>query len=427
MGIQKVLIAMATLLSSFHVFATANCVPGVYSDGSTNAAILRNDLAQGSGIRYLMLDGIFGNTQSKSIPFHCQSTFIRLNSGATAPLKQVSLRRTSTTFMSAHTHLSGELIEPVGASQNTYPLIVMVHGSEQDPAIGNSKAMLLAAMGIAVFVYDKRGTGQSAGFYTQNFELLAEDAAMAMRHSRSLVTGYIKRAGFWGESQGGWVAPLAATLTPVDFIVVSYGLIASPIEEDLDQMLLEAQQQQLSEHQLKHIRRLSKITAKILLSNFNVGFVELESLRKELKLQPWINSINGEYSGAMFRMSDKDLRRIGHAYFDNLELIWNYESMSVLKKLQVPILWIVAEKDREAPIERTLQSLRTLKKINSTLHVYIFPDTDHGMYEYKEQPDGSRTNIRVANGYFRLIAEWINEKEQPYSGNGFVIDSVNRF
>jgi pimeloyl-ACP methyl ester carboxylesterase len=239
-----------------------------------------------------------------------------------------------------------------------------------------------------------------------------------------LVTGRIKRKGFWGASQGGWVAPLAATLTPVDFVVVSFGLIASPIEEDLDQMLLEAQQQQLDASQLKQIRRLSKMTAKILVSNFNTGFVELEKLRTELKAQSWSGKINGEYSGAMLRMGDKELRRIGRAYFDNLELIWNYESIPALKKLQVPILWIVAEKDREAPIQRTLQALNLLKKSNSALSAYIFPDTDHGMYEYNELPDGSRNNTRVTNGYFRLITEWIHEKEQPYSGNGLLINPV---
>ncbi|OZY86384.1 hypothetical protein CBP51_04985 [Cellvibrio mixtus] len=424
MDFQKVLMAIVGVLASFHVLATDNCWPGVYSDGAVNVAIVQKGLEEGLGFRYLTLDGVFGNTQSESVPFQCQSGFIRLKNGGAVPLELVLLRRTFTTFISEDTQLSGELIEPLNAIQNTYPLVVMVHGSEQEPAIGNSRAMLLAAMGIAVFAYDKRGTGQSAGFYTQNFELLAEDAVAAMRHARSLVTGGVKRAGFWGASQGGWVAPLAATLTPVDFLVVSYGLIASPIEEDLDQMLLEAQEQQLSASQLKQVRRLSKITAKILLSSFNTGFVELEQLRKELKMQLWINKINGEYSGAMLRMSDNDFRRIGHAYFDNLELIWNYESMPVLKKLQVPILWIVAENDREAPVERTLQSLRILKKLNSKLQVYIFPNTDHGMYEYNERPDGSRNKIRITDGYFRLITEWVNQKEQPYSGSG-LLDPVN--
>ncbi len=92
MNLRKFLIAVVGLLTSLHVFATGNCRPGVYSDGAANAAVLRNEPEDGSGIRYLMLDGVFGNTQSESIPFKCQSKFIRLNNSAATPLKLVSPR-----------------------------------------------------------------------------------------------------------------------------------------------------------------------------------------------------------------------------------------------------------------------------------------------------------------------------------------------
>ncbi|HCS64045.1 MAG TPA: alpha/beta hydrolase [Cellvibrio sp.] len=298
----------------------------------------------------------------------------------------------------------------------------MVHGSEQSPAIGNSRALLLAGLGISVFVYDKRGTGQSTGIYTQNFELLAEDAAAAMTHARRFAAGRFGRAGYWGASQGGWVAPLAATRAHADFIVVGYGLVASPIEEDLDQMILEVQQQKFSSAHIDQIRRLSTVTAKILTSHFTDGLNELETLRQEYKTKPWINTINGEYSGAMLRMSHADLKRIGRAVFDNLELIWDYKSSPVLEKIQVPLLWIAAENDREAPSARTLQQLAKIKKINTALQVYVFPNTDHGMYEYTEMSDGSRQYIRVTNGYFRLVAEWTQEDKTPFTGKAFSLN-----
>src|SRR3546814_4024148 len=90
----------------------------------------------------------------------------------------------------------------------------------------------MAAQGISVFVYDKRGTGGSEGEYTQNFELLAADAAKALDTARGMTAGRHGRAGFFGGSQGGWVAPLAATRTKADFVAVGFGLVASPIEED---------------------------------------------------------------------------------------------------------------------------------------------------------------------------------------------------
>ena len=58
----------------------------------------------------------------------------------------------------------------------------MVHGSERLPAVGNwDDPYLLAAHGIAGFVYDKRGTGLSCGEFTADFRKLAADAAAAAR------------------------------------------------------------------------------------------------------------------------------------------------------------------------------------------------------------------------------------------------------
>ena len=419
MDARTIISALFGLLISHYTSANTACFPGVYSDGKANVVVVHKKSSDAE-LAFLTLNGFFGKINSDHDIFLCQPGAIHLNNDKAEPLNVVALRRTLTTFISANTQLTGELIEPLNVIQTTNPLVVMVHGSEQEPAIGNSRALLMAGMGLSVFVYDKRGTGQSKGIYTQNFELLAEDAAAAMDHARSIVTAPNKRTGFWGRSQGGWVAPLAATLTPVDFVVVSYGLIASPIEEDLDQMLLEAEKQRLDDIQRDQIRRLSNTTAKILVSDFKAGLGELEKLRKEFKAQQWINHINGEYSGAMLRMSDDKLRRVGHALFDNLELIWNYESTPAIKTLSSPVLWIIAEEDREAPAQRTLQELKILKKHNSRLTIYTFPNTDHGMYEFKELPDGSRNKIRITNGYFRLIAEWIHEKDLPYSGNGFL-------
>ena len=62
----------------------------------------------------------------------------------------------------------------------------------------------------------------------------------------------------------------------------------------------------------------------------------------------------------MMRLSEDELRRIGRPLFDNLELIWDYDSTAVLKRLDVPVLWVLAAEDREAPIETTRAALLDL-------------------------------------------------------------------
>ena len=301
------------------------------------------------------------------------------------------------------------------------PLVVMVQGSETEAAVDNNRAYLLAARGITVFTYDKRGTGQSGGFYTQNFELLADDAAAAMAQAQAMMRGRFDRAGYWGQSQGGWVAPLAATRSKVDFVAVGFGLVVSPIDEDRDQMLLEAEALGLTGHEMEQIRRLSKATARIVSSHFTSGFEELEALRKEVGVEQWAGRIQGEYSGDMLRMSESDLRRVGRALFDNLEIIWDYDAASVLNRLDVPLLWAIAGKDREAPIDQTVASLGDFKKRGKPFDVYIFPETDHGMYEFIEKPDGSRVNTRVTDGYFKLTGDWILRTTGRQYGRSFSI------
>lgn len=408
-----------------HNSTWASCLPGVYRDAQQNVIVLSDRVDQpDAGLGFLMLDGRYGNTSSSTSKFECENNFLYLTEQdtSTTQFTALKIRRTATTFISANTQLAGELIEPVDETPNTHPLVVMVQGSESSPAIGNNRAYLLAGKGIAVFVYDKRGTGKSEGIYTQNFNLLAEDAAAALTHAHTLAADRISRAGYWGASQGGWIAPLASLSAHADFIVIGYGLVASPIEEDLDQMLMEAQEQKLDTPCVAKIRQLSKITARILKSHFENGLQDLEKLRREFKQQSCPSNINGEYSGAMLHMTDAELRKIGSALFDNLELIWDYDSAPVLQKIHQPILWIAAQNDREAPIQRTLKKLALLKQHKSVIDVYTFPNTDHGMYEYQELADGTRKKTRVTNGYFSLVASWILEVQKPFVGNAVLMN-----
>ena len=81
----------------------------------------------------------------------------------------------------------------------------------------------------------------------------------------------------------------------------------------------------------------------------------------------------------MLRMSNAELRRIGRARFDNLELIWDYDAVAALRRLRTPLLWVLAGEDREAPIETTRAALAELRAAGQPIDVYLFPGTDHGM------------------------------------------------
>jgi pimeloyl-ACP methyl ester carboxylesterase len=309
-------------------------------------------------------------------------------------------------FQSHGSTLSGWLIAHPGESPK--PLVVMVHGSERTSPRTSSYPYVLAGLGLNVFLYDKRGTGDSEGEYTQNFELLADDAAAALREARKVAAGRFSRIGYYGGSQGGWVAPLAATRAPADFVVVGFGLMVSPIDEDREQVLSEVREKGYGEPDLAQAGEVADAAGRLVASGFVSGFDDVAAVRKRYSRKPWFGQINGEFTGQVMRTSDSDLRRVGRALFDNLELIWRYDSVSALSRVKVPQLWVLAEADREAPSEASLAQLRSLRDRGSDLTIYSFPQTDHGMFEFTAAADGTRSYGQITDGYFQLIGDWIN-------------------
>jgi pimeloyl-ACP methyl ester carboxylesterase len=395
---------LATLASA-PAFAQTACAPGTYAAPDGDFVVLvKSPAVAAPGLRYLFRDGRRGATSDAAVPLTCGTDEVAVKGKAWMP---IAFRETQATFDSVGTKMTGVLIEPPGAPHAKRPLVVMVHGSERTSPIGGVYGYAMAAQGVSVFLYDKRGTGGSDGEYTQNFELLAEDAANALGRARSMAAGRFGRAGFFGGSQGGWVAPLAATRTKADFVAIGFGLVASPIEEDREQMVSEVRAAGLGDDAVALVNRLSQATAGLLLSDFRTGYAALDAVRAEMAGKPWAAKIEGEYSGAIARMPNEDLRRIGRARVDNLELIWDYDAVSALKKLDAPLLWVLAGEDREAPIETTRGALLGLAKAGKPVDVYLFPDTDHGMFEYTTAADGSRSVTRITDGYLKLLGDWI--------------------
>ena len=360
---------------------------------------------QAGNLRFMFNDGRRGSLVASDSPLICTAGKWAARSNAAAlPWMPVALRTQATEFNSHGTKLSGTLIEPPGGP---HPLLVLVHGSERTSPLTSAYPYIFASYGLAVFAYDKRGTGKSEGEYTQNFELLADDAAAAMTAARRLAEGRYGRAGYFGGSQGGWVAPLAATRIPVDFVAVGFGLIESPLGEDREQVLSEMRAKGYGPADLAAAAEVAEATGRLVGSNFTTGFDGLEVVKRRYGSKPWFTEIQGEFTGSVLRESQADLRRIGRPLFDNLGLIWNYDSPAVIRRVKVPQLWVLAESDREAPSATSLNRLRQIRSEGVDLTIYSFPDTDHGMAEFVEAADGSRTHTRITDGYFRLVTDWI--------------------
>jgi dienelactone hydrolase len=117
--------------------------------------------------------------------------------------------------------LPATLHVPAGARPDL-PGMVLVHGS--GPATRErfrAEAEAFARAGIATLTYDKRTAGYS--LTQRSYSQLADDAIAAAALLRGRAEVHPAKVGIWGLSEGGWVAPLAASRDPRTAFVVVVG------------------------------------------------------------------------------------------------------------------------------------------------------------------------------------------------------------
>jgi len=317
---------------------------------------------------------------------------------------RIAFDTTETRFAGAAATLAGRLVLPRG--NGPVPIVVLVHGSEHMSARDfYAQQRLFPSEGVGVFVYDKRGTGASGGRYTQDYLTLATDAIAAMHEARRLAGSRAGRIGYQGGSQGGWVAPLAARIEPVDFVIVSFGLAVSPAEEDREAIAYDMQRQSYGPDVMAKAMEVADAAAIILRSEFREGYRELDAVRAKYGNEPWFKHVHGDITFALLEMSEAKLREQGPLLLAGVPV--DYDPMPVLRNLDVPQLWILGTDDTDAPSAETLRRLHALAEAGRPISTALFPRADHGIYEYETKADGSRVSTRNSEGYFALMCDFI--------------------
>ena len=314
-----------------------------------------------------------------------------------------AFRIRETKFESRGVKLAGRLVMPPGDAP--VPLAIVLHGSEDySGRLYYPEQYRLPAQGIAVFVYDKPGTGDSGGEYTQDFYLLAADAAAGLDEARRLAGRRAVRVGFVGGSQAGWIAPLAAMQAPVDFVLVGYGMAEGPLAEDAGEVRQSLIDRGYGADVLAQAKEITDATGRVIASGYREGFDSLSAAKAKYRDAPWYGAIQGEFTEDFLKYPNWAIRLVGPLHDQGTS--WGYDPMPTLRQVSAPQLWILAGEDREAPHEETLRRLTLLQREGRPIVTAVFPATDHGILEFEER-DGERVYTRYAEGYYSMMVEWI--------------------
>lgn len=348
--------------------------------------------------------------------------------GGEQTARRLDLPETFFTFPSGELTLRGKLVKPKG--QGPFPAVVLVHGSGDESAVDYyADPYLFASHGIATLVYDKRGTGESEGKYTQNFHVLARDVLAAVEWLRGRPEIDASRIHLAGYSQGGWIAPLAASQTDgIRSLLIGYGPMVPVTGEDRWGYVYVLQKKGFGEDALREADRLDAVLSAIV-DRGEDRWDELNRLLDEAEGKPWFEAVKGSDSMLGFVAGTRmprwvmrlyaawRLRDTGEEPFvDRL-----YDPYPTVASLTgTPSLWIFGGEDNSMPTGWTVEKLERLRAAGRPIEIAVFPEADHGILRFEETADGERRILGYEPGYFRMEVEWLRRQSglEPQTQNG---------
>lgn len=302
------------------------------------------------------------------------------------------------------TRLAGTLTLPRGTGR--FPGVVAVHaagGGTRDAPLHRHLASFLPSLGVAAFIYDRRGEGASEGRPGAPLTVLTGDARAAVSVLARQPGVRASRVGLWGHSQGGWIAPMAATGNDmVAFLIVVAGSGVTPHEQMIfatATLMREAGYPQEQVAQATHLRhRLRE------LQRDHGTPDQARLLLREATAQPWYGLTYLPDPGSA---ADEDVLK------DEASFEWDLDISPTLSQLRIPVLLIYGETDRWIPIEPSIQAWTTaLRRGHARLRVSRLPGCGHFPTLTADPADLHETGP-ISPAYEHLLADWLRTVALP--------------
>jgi len=246
--------------------------------------------------------------------------------------------------------LAGMLFLPEG--DGPFPTAIFIHGSgpsERNSVWYLSVVKYLQANGVAVVLPDKRGCEKAEGNWIgASIEALATDTLSAVEFVKSQEIFEYSTIGLVGFSQGGWIAPVAASRSDdVSFVVSMSG---NAITTD-EQLLYE------------------------------------ETNRFELYTYTFIAEWIAQFDA-------KNLKQKEH-----LSALYPFDPIPYWKDVRVPVFFAFGEGDRNVDIDASIN--RLYENDLTQFQVKVYPDGGHGI----DDPQTHETNAEYLNELLHFINE----------------------
>ncbi|MCA9182669.1 MAG: alpha/beta hydrolase [Planctomycetales bacterium] len=290
-------------------------------------------------------------------------------------------------FQSDAVTLSGTLVMPTSAGP--HPAVIIVHGArpnERGP-YRRFATEIFAQQGIAALIYDKRGYGQSSGdAVTTSLYGLAEDVSAGVHYLQKRSDIDPTCIGLQGDSQAGWIMPIAAAGTSdISFVIMVAASAVSPAQQEVFSIQNKLRSMGLSERIVDAGRKARKL------------------------MDDYAYAVNQKCLPAIDALQEVIALRTDH------------NPVPLLEQLSQPALIILGEADPFVPTEYSALLFDTsLRKAgNRDYTIIVYPEANHGIQVPKTNAQGETTLTYVA-GYHDTMINWVvaHVSEDAPPGNG---------
>jgi pimeloyl-ACP methyl ester carboxylesterase len=362
---------------------------------------LRNILVTGSNLTFELVGdagafafngSIDGNSLTGSWNLFGVIADVSMARGVLPPIPYT---REAITCRNGSLTLAGTLLIPNGSGP--YPAVVFVHGSGSETRdASNFLADRITREGVASLTFDKRGAGASNGDWREaTFTDLARDVLACvdvLKVRRDIIRNKI---GLAGASQAGWIAPLAASLSPdVAFLALISGPAVPVWREGWWDAEYRMRQRGFGATDIEKARTILRLNDEV--TRTGRAFGELQRLVDVQRAEAWFPALG---LPEPLPPPDAPFRRFYRRILD-------FDPLPILQRMSIPSLWLLGDRDAEMPSEETAAILEQLKQQGKQITIRMFSGADHSLFVAGE-PSQSFRWPRVVPAYIDAFTDWI--------------------
>lgn len=304
---------------------------------------------------------------------------------------------TELSYTNGEVQLAAVLLMPT--EEGEIPAAVLLQGSgTSDRSNGWARliAETLVSKGVAVLLTDKRGSGQSGGDWrTSSFEDLARDGLAGVDALREIEGIRKDRIGFVGLSQGGHVAPLAASMGDVQFVIDLVGS-ALPMKDTLVHELEQTYRGLgLEEESIEFLQRMTALSFAYL--ETGQGFDEYLAHRQAVE-----NRFGPRFTESWPATTDNWYWTFW-GYIHDFDPIPYWREVVDTRRIPSFIGYGELDESDNVPVKASVQRLeRELE--SAALTVRVYPGTGHSLMDEALMKEHE---YKLVDGLLRDLDAWI--------------------